>query len=102
MKNIKDVKLGEAFGNASIWILIARKQTLDNEDWYVVLALDPEANVYGIGRMMDTDMLFAYYTPDFMEAVQCFLNHFSMSVIRKKGEGKAKVEITTQGKPENA
>lgn len=100
MKNIKDVKLGEAFGNASIWILIARKRTLDNEDWYIVLALDPEANTYGIGRMMDADSaLFLHYTPDFMKAIQCFLNHFSMSVRRK---GKSKVGIATQGKPEDA
>jgi len=87
VKKIEDVKLGEVFGDKSIWTLIARKQILGNEDWYVVMALDRETNVYGIGRMrVESDTIFGHYTPDFIEAVQCFLEHFEMSVKKEKEE----------------
>lgn len=86
MKKIEDIKLGEAF-RESRWILIARKQTLDNKDWYIVLALDPETNVYSVSRMMDVqDVLFGKYSPDFMEAIKWFLDHFDMSARKKKGK----------------
>lgn len=85
MKDIKDVKLGEVLHNGTIWILIARKQTLDNKDWYIVLALNPRDEVYCVSRMRDAeDMMFGKYSPDFMEAIKWFLDHFAMSVRRNR------------------
>ncbi len=85
MKAIKDVKLGDFLSYASTWVLIARKQTLDNKDWYIILALNSRDNVYGVWRTMDEEnMLFGKYTPDFIEAVQYFLDHFAMSVRKNR------------------
>lgn len=84
MINIKGVKLGEALGE-SVWVLIARKQTPDNKDWYIVLALNSRDNVYAVWRMMDAnDKMFGRFTSDFMEAVGYFLDHFDMSVRKKR------------------
>jgi len=91
MRKIKDVKMGETLGTStgfygvSASILIARKQTLDNKYWYIVLALNPESGIYSIWRMKtDDDRGNGHYTSDFMEAVGYFLSHFNMSTRRKR------------------
>jgi len=92
MKDIKDVKLGEVLHDGTIWILVARKQTLDNKNWYIVLALNPsDGGRYCVSRMMDAeDMMFGKYTPDFMEAIKWFLDDFDMSVRKKRNKNVGK------------
>lgn len=88
MINIKDVKLGEALGG-SVWVLVAKKQTPDNKDWYIVLALNPRDNVYAVWRMLDAeDKMFGRFTPDFVEAVGYFLDHFFMSMRKNRRKKK--------------
>ena len=85
MKSIKIAKLGGVLANMSKSTLIARRQSLDNKNWYIVLTLDAKTNVYGIYRTRDEDSeLFGHYTPDFMEAIGYFLDHFGLSVRRKR------------------
>jgi len=87
MKDIKDVKLGEVLHDGTIWTLVARKQTLDNKDWHIILALNPRDHVYCVSRTMDAeDMMFGEYTSDFMEAIKWFLDHFDMSTRKKRSE----------------